>query len=59
MRGLYERFVNGLAVYFQFALPPFQPDQPPVDNWQKSAWMPRSPGLAHLPAAGRESDHFD
>src|SRR5262249_5511069 len=45
LRGLYEPFLSGLAEYFQFALPPFQPDRPPVDNWQTSAWMQRSPGL--------------
>ena len=59
LRGLYEPFLNGLAAYFQFVLPPFQPDKPPVDNWQTSAWMRRSPGLAGLPAADREGEHFD
>jgi hypothetical protein len=58
LRRLYEPFVNALAAYFQFALPPFQPDKPPVDNWQTSPWTPRSPGLGSLPAAGAD-DHFD
>jgi hypothetical protein len=58
LRGLYEPFVNALAGYFELALPPFQPDKPPVDNWQTSAWTPRSPGLGSLPAAGGD-DHFD
>ena len=48
LRGLYEPFVNALAVHFQFALPPFQPEKPPVDNWQTSPGMPRSPGLGGL-----------
>jgi hypothetical protein len=59
LRNLYEPFVNALAAHFLFTLPPFQPDKPPVDNWQTSAWMQRSPGLGGLPAAGREADHFD
>jgi hypothetical protein len=58
VRLLYEPFVNSLAAYFEFTLPRFQPDKPPVDNWQTSAWTPRSPGLGNLPAAGAD-DHFD
>jgi hypothetical protein len=59
LRGLYEPFVHALAAYFQFALPPFQPEKPPVDNWQTSPWMQRSPDLGSLPAAGNGDDHFD
>ena len=59
LRGLYEPFVNALAAYFLFALPPFQPELPTVDNWQTSPGMPRSPGLGGLPAAGAGDDHFD
>jgi hypothetical protein len=59
LRGLYEPFVKALATYFQFTLPPFQPAEPPVDNWQTSPWMRRSPGLGGLPAAGAADDHFD
>jgi hypothetical protein len=51
LRGLYEPFVNTLATYFQFMMPPFQPDKPPVDNWQRSPRMHRSPGLTNLPGA--------
>jgi hypothetical protein len=59
LRGLYEPFVKALAHYFQFAVPPFLPAEPPVDNWQTSPWMRRSPGLGGLPAAGGADDHFD
>ena len=59
LRALYEPFANALGVYLQFALPPFLPSKPPVDNWQKSAWMPLSPGLGGLPAAADGDDHFD
>jgi hypothetical protein len=58
LRGLYEPFVSALAARFLFVLPPFQPAGTPVDNWQTSAWMRRSPGLGRLPA-GAEDDHFD
>jgi hypothetical protein len=59
LRSLYEPFVNALAGYFRFALPPFQPPKPPVDNWQTSAWTQRAPHLGGLPAAGGTRDHFD
>jgi hypothetical protein len=59
LRGLYEPFLNALAIHFRFELPPFLPQKPPVDNWQTSAWMRRSPGLGGLPAAGTADDHFD
>ncbi len=59
LRGLYEPFVNALASYFVFALPPFQPAAAPVDNWQTSAWMRRSPGLGGLPGAAAADEHFD
>jgi len=55
---LYEPFVNALAAHFQFELPGFQPQKPPVDNWQTSPWTPRSPDLGGLPAANSEHDHI-
>ncbi len=59
LRALYEPFVVALAAQLEFTLPSFQPDRPPVDNWQTSAWMQRSPDLAGLPAANRPIGHFD
>jgi hypothetical protein len=59
LRALYEPFVIALAAQLEFALPPFQPERQPVDNWQTSAWMQRSPGFAGLPAANRQVGHFD
>src|SRR5262245_65364480 len=56
LRGLYEPFVNALAEHFLFTLPPLLPEKPPVDNWQTSPWMRRSPGLGGLPA-GAEDYH--
>ncbi len=59
LRGLYEPVVNALAAHFLLSLPPFQLDTPPVDNWQTSPWMARSPALGDLPSAGKGDDHFD
>src|SRR5262245_29113638 len=59
LRGLYEPFVNTLAAHFEFALPPFLPEKPPVDNWQTSPWMPRSPGLGGLPGPDSQDEHVD
>jgi hypothetical protein len=59
LRGLYEPFVNALAAYFQFALPPFLPEHLPVDNWQSSPGMPRSPGISRLATARAGDSHFD
>jgi hypothetical protein len=59
LRGLYEPFVNALSKHFLVTLPPFQPEKPPVDNWQTSAWTRRSPGLGGLSAAGSDDEHFD
>lgn len=54
LRGLYEPFVNAMAADLMLALPPFLPDRPPVDNWQTSPGMKRSPGLGDLPSAWHE-----
>ena len=59
LRALYEPFVNALASQLLLTLPPLLTEKPPVDNWQTSAWMARSPGLRGLPTGGREGDHFD
>jgi hypothetical protein len=59
LRGLYEPFVNALAAHLQFELPPFVPATRPVDNWQTSPGMGRSPGLTDLQAAGARDEHSD
>ena len=58
LRGMYEPFVNALAEHFYFALPPFQPEKLPVDNWQTNAWTPRTPDLDSLSRIGADEDHF-
>jgi hypothetical protein len=58
LRAMYEPFVNGLAKSFLFKLPGFFPERMTADNWQTSAWMPRTPGIRDLP--GQEpGEHFD
>ena len=62
LRGMYEPFVNGLAQYLAFTLPGFYPDRLRADNWQTSAWMPRTPGIRDLPGVDSKElargDHF-
>ena len=59
LRALYEPIVNALAAHFRLVLPSFQPEKQPVDNWQTSPWMARSPGLGGLSATGAGDEHFD
>jgi voltage-gated potassium channel Kch len=58
LRGMYEPFVNALAHYFHFPLPPLFSEKTSVDNWQTSAWMRRTPGFRHLPVVDGD-EHFD
>jgi hypothetical protein len=62
MRGIYEPFLNALAELFLFTLPPIVPEGSPVDNWQRSAWMARPPGIGRLPSGmaskDRDPEHF-
>jgi hypothetical protein len=59
LRGMYEPFVNALARFFLFALPPVCPEKAVVDNWQTSAWMRRTPGIGGLPGVAVDDGHFD
>ncbi|MBA4019433.1 MAG: two pore domain potassium channel family protein [Pirellula sp.] len=58
LRALYEPFVYALGENLQFTLPPFLPADVPIDNWQTSPWMQRSPDLGALPAARGADEHF-
>jgi Ion channel len=58
LRGLYEPFVNALAEFFMFNLPPVVVEKPTVDNWQTSAWTQRTPGIGHLSLDRLEEGHF-
>jgi hypothetical protein len=57
LRSMYEPFINAIAGRFLFAVPPLMPEDYPADNWQRSAWMARTPGIGRLPAAD-DNDHF-
>jgi hypothetical protein len=59
LRGMYEPFVNALAQRLLFSLPPVMGDEGLADNWQRSAWMQRTPGIGSLPAATHDGGHFD
>jgi hypothetical protein len=56
LKGMYEPFVNGLARQFLFKLPYLMADN--ADNWQRSAWMARLPGITSLPMSDRSDTHF-
>jgi hypothetical protein len=57
LREAYEPFVNGLALHLMFQLPPIVPARQEADNWQRSAWMPRPPGIGNL-SPSPPGDHF-
>jgi hypothetical protein len=57
LRAMYEPFIDALANYFHFELPPIATPNEVVDNWQRSPWQERAPGIGHLPIAN-PGDHF-
>jgi hypothetical protein len=59
LRVTYEPYVNALAQFLLFTLPPILSEKAPVDNWQTSAWMPRAPGIGKLPQMDTADRHFD
>lgn len=58
LRRTYEPFLNALSKWFLVSLPPVIPEHPVPDNWQRSAWMPLSPGIGQLPAVQPDDEHF-
>jgi hypothetical protein len=59
LRGMYEPFVQALALRFLMPMPPIMVEGDPVDNWQTSAWMRRTRGIGQLRAAAPGDDHAD
>src|SRR3954468_15147815 len=57
LRAMYEPFIDALADYFKLDLPPIALSEVPVDNWQRSPWQERAPGIGALPIAN-PADHF-
>lgn len=58
LREMYEPFVNAIGQRFLFALPKIVPEHPDADNWQRSAWMKRAPGIGSLPIISTDDGHF-
>jgi hypothetical protein len=59
IRAMYEPFLESLAERFLLTLPPVIPAERSADNWQRSAWMPRTPGIGSLPAGPIGSGNDD
>ncbi len=57
LRLMYEPFLAALSSYFLFELPPIIVQEVAADNWQRSAWQERAPGIGSLPIA-KPGDHF-
>ena len=57
LRALYEPFLASLATFFLFELPAIVAEQVPPDNWQRSPWQERAPGIGALPSV-RPDEHF-
>lgn len=57
LRAMYEPFIDALAGYFKFDLPPIALAEVPIDNWQRSPWQERAPGIGSLPIAN-PGEHF-
>ena len=58
LRGMYEPFLIALSQRFLLTLPPVFLEHPTADNWQRSAWMQRTPGIGNLVAVRQDDDHF-
>jgi hypothetical protein len=58
LRGMYEPFLQGLAEHFVLSLPPVAATEHVDDNWQRSAWLPRTPGIGDLSSGESGGDHF-
>ena len=57
LRGMYEPFVEALALRFLLTLPPIITEGEPIDNWQRSP-IRRAPGIGKLPIVEGAEDHF-
>ena len=55
---MYEPFVQALAERFLLDLPEIYAENRRGDNWQASAWMPRTPGIGQLAATDEREEHF-
>jgi hypothetical protein len=58
LRAMYEPFVQALSERFLLDLPEIYAESRRGDNWQASAWMPRTPGIGQLAAPDEREEHF-
>jgi hypothetical protein len=60
LRDMYEPFLNGLSHRLLLTLPPLMADPGAADNWQRSAWTKRTPGIGSFPPPSEtaENQHF-
>jgi hypothetical protein len=58
LRGMYEPFVSALSRHLHLTLPAIVLDLQAIDNWQRSAWMARAPGISDLTASDVGEKHF-
>ena len=58
LRAMYEPLLEGLASYFCFDVPPIVAAEVAADNWQRSPWLQRAPGIGALPSI-RPEQHFE
>ena len=58
LRRLYEPFLEALATHFLLTLPSLIAAELSADNWQRSAWMPKTPGIGSLAEGSVGADHF-
>ncbi|MDA8165816.1 MAG: potassium channel family protein [Desulfobacteraceae bacterium] len=56
LRRMYEPYVNALAFYLRFTIPPWVAGKEPRDNWQTSIWEPRA--IRRRPAGKDGNEHF-
>jgi hypothetical protein len=59
LRDMYDPILAALGKHFVLTLPPMISRERSADNWQRSPWMPRTPGIGSLPAGAAKGDHFD
>jgi hypothetical protein len=57
LRQMYEPFLCALATYFEFEIPPIIAAEVAADNWQRSPWLKRAPGIGSL-SATQTDEHF-
>jgi ion channel len=58
LRGMYEAYVNALAIHLNQSLPPWIPDKKSKDNWQTTAWAQAIGAVEKDAVSIARDDHF-